>query len=155
MVDLCLVRHERYRSLVPATDIDYDRLARIPREQPFECLVRFSRTSKLNRWYRGLVAKVAEAIGANPDGLHMELKLKAQLVERVLAGTGGIVAVQLRSTAFPAMEDVEFSNYCDLAVELLHRDYLPHVRAREWQKQIIEWAGRRPAIEAPPRLLRI
>jgi hypothetical protein len=156
MVDLCMVRHERYRSLVPATDLDHDRLARIPRAQPFEVLLRFSRTSKLNRWYRGLVGKVAEAIDVNPDALHADLKFKAGLIERIIGGTSaGLVAVQLRSTAFPAMEDVEFSNYCDVAVELLHRDYLPHVRAREWQKLIIEWAGRRPAIDAPQKLLRI
>lgn len=147
-------RHERHRSLVPATDLDWTRFGRVPHDYPCEVMLRFSRTSKLNRWYRGLVGKVAEAVDAHPDALHADLKFKAGLIERVLAGTmQGVVAIQLRSTAFPAMEDIEFSNYCDVAVELLHRDYLPHVRERDWQRQIIEWAGRRPRLEAPPKLL--
>jgi hypothetical protein len=153
-MDLLMQRHERYRSLVPATDLDWTRLARLPREQPFEVMLRFNRTSKLNRFYRGLVGKVAEAIDVDPDALHCDLKFKAGLVERMLAGTAnGMVAVQLRSTAFPAMEDLEFSNYVDVAIELLHRDYLPHIREREWQRQIIQWAGRRPRLEAPRKLL--
>jgi hypothetical protein len=153
-MDMLMVRHERHRSLVPATDLDWDRCGRVPRDYPCEVMLRFARTSKLNRWYRGLVGKVAGGLDAHPDALHCDLKCKAGLIDRVLASPWqGVVAVQLRSTAFPAMEDLEFSNYVDFAVELLHRDYLPHVREREWQKQIIEWAGRRPRLEAPPRLL--
>jgi hypothetical protein len=153
-MDLQMVRHERLRSLVPATDLDWTRFARIPRDYPCDVQLRFARTSKLNRWYRGLVGKVAEAIDVHPDALHSDLKFKAGLIEQVLAGAApGTMAVKLRSTAFPAMEDLEFATYCDVAVELLHRDYLGHVREREWQRQIIEWVGRRPALERPPKLI--
>lgn len=149
-----MVRDERRLALVPATDLDRDRLARLPKRYPMEMQTRFSRTSKLNRWYRGLVGHVADAIGAHPDALHCDLKFKAGLVERILAGTmQGVVAVQLRSTAFPIMEDQEFSNYCDFAVECMFRDYLPDVRSREKQALISEWAGRRPRLEAPPKII--
>jgi hypothetical protein len=152
-MDLLMVRHERHRSLVPATDLDWERFARVPRDYPCQVMLRFERTSKLNRWYRGLVSKVAEAIGVHPDQLHADLKFKAGLIEQLLAGAQpGTMAIKLRSTAFPAMEDLEFATYCDVAVELLHRDYLGHVADRDWQRQIIEWVGRRPALEKPPKL---
>lgn len=148
-----MVRHERHRSLVPATDLDWERFARVPRDYPCDVQLRFARTSKLNRFYRGLVAKVAEAIDVAPGALHNDLKLKCGLIEQVLAGSmQGVVAIKLRSTAFPEMEDAEFSAFVDMATELLFRDYLPHVREREKQKLILEWVGRRPKLEAPPKL---
>ena len=38
------------------------------------------------------------------------------------------------------------------SVELMHRDYLPQIRSRAWQKQIIEWAGRRPRLDPLPKI---
>lgn len=154
-MDLCVVRDERRLSLVPATDLDRDRFSRLPKHYPMELQVRFSRTSKLNRWYRGLVAHVAEAIDVHPDALHADLKTKAGLIESVLVSgvMRGAIVIRLKSTAFPAMEDLEFDEYCTFAVETLFKDYLPNVRAREKQALIGEWAGRRPALEAPPKLI--
>jgi hypothetical protein len=145
-----MVREKRRLAIIPATELDEERLRSVRSWEPFQVQVHFARTSKLNRWYRGLVGKVADAIDASPDALHAELKFKAGLIEQLIpvytAGIGS-VAVRLKSTAFPAMEDATFSRYVDYAVELLHRDYLPHIRSRFWQRQIIEWAGRRPRLD--------
>jgi len=148
-----MVRDKRRLAIVPATEMDEQRLRALRTGDPFQVSVVFARTSKLNRWYRGLVGKVAEAIDANPDLLHKDLKFKAGLIEQVTMLPGrGVSAVVLRSTAYPIMDDTEFSHYVDVAVELMHRDYLPHVRSREWQKLIIEWAGRRPALDPKPKI---
>lgn len=146
-----MVRDRRRLVLVPATDIDAERVRSIRAyDEPMQCVVTFTRTGKLHRWYRGLVGKVAEAIDASPDALHAELKFKAGLIEQIIpvqrAGVRGGIAVRLQSTAYPLMEDLRFSHYVDIAVELLHRDYLPQIRARRWQQQVIEWAGRRPKL---------
>lgn len=151
-----MVRDERRVALVPATDLDYERVQKLPHKWPLDMHARFNRTSKLNRWYRGLVAHVADGIGVEPEALHCDLKLKAGLIERVLmfGEIKGAVAIQLRSTAFPKMQDHEFDAYCTVAVELLFRDYLPRMSSRKRQAQIAQWVGRRPALEPPPKLIR-
>ncbi|MGE0751823.1 MAG: hypothetical protein AB7F39_06820 [Variibacter sp.] len=151
-----MVRERTRIALVPATDLDYERLRSIRHQQPMQVQTHFSRTSKLNRWYRGLVGRVAEAIDASPDALHAELKFKAGLIQQIIpvrTGATSGVAVRLKSTAFPEMEDGAFSHYVDLALELLFRDYLPGVRRREQVRLINEWAGRRPKLDPPPKLL--
>jgi hypothetical protein len=158
-MDLLMCRDQRRLALVPATPIDEERLRSIRHSEPLQVQTMFSRTSKLNRWYRGLVGHVADAIGANPDALHAELKFKAGLVEQIMllpktGSIGGAVAVRLKSTAFPLMEDTAFSHYCDVAVEILFRDYLPHVKGRRRQAYISEWAGRRPRLDPKPKVLR-
>ena len=152
-----MVRDPRRLALVAATPIDEERLRSIRHTEPLQVQTMFSRTSKLNRWYRGLVGHVADAIGANPDALHAELKFKACLIEQIMlmpkGAVGGAVAVRLRSTAFPLMDDTAFSHYCDVAVEIMFRDYLGHVKGRRRQALITEWAGRRPRLEPKPKVL--
>lgn len=154
MVDLVMVRESRkFMRLVPATQMDEDRLRGLRTDDPFQVQITFTRTSRLNRWYRGLVGHVAEGIGADPNALHADLKFKAGLVQQILALPASgerppVMAVQLRSTAFPLMDDVEFSTYCDVATELLFRDYLPHIKGRQQAAHITAWAGRRPRLEA-------
>jgi len=148
-----MVRQKSRLALLPATSIDEERLRAIRcYDQPMQVQTMFTRTSRLNRWYRGLLGKVAEAIDANPDALHAEIKFKAGLIEQIIpvrAAIGSTVAIRLKSTAFPLMEDADFSRFCDVAVELLFRDYLPHVKSRQRQALIAEWAGRRPRLDPP------
>ncbi len=152
-----MVRDRRRLALVPATQLDEDRLRSIRHSEPMQVQTLFARTSKLNRWYRGLVGHVAEAIGAAPDALHAELKFKAGLIDQIImvknTGVGAGVAVRLKSTAFPIMDDTEFSRFCDYAVELIFRDYLPGVTRRKQQALISEWAGRRPKLDPKPLAL--
>jgi hypothetical protein len=154
-----MVRPKGRLALLPATSIDEDRVRSIRcYDQPMQVQTLFTRTSKLNRWWRGLCAKVAEAIDANPDALHQEIKFKAGLIEQILpVRREGLstVAIRLKSTAFPVMEDADFSYFCDIGVELLFRDYLPHVRSRERQALISEWAGRRPRLDPPSKVIRV
>ena len=143
-------------ALVPATDIDWERLRSIRHHEPMWVQTTYFRTSRLHRWYRGLVGKVAEAIDASPDALHAELKFKAGLVEQIMLIPGAegtlLPHIRLRSTAFPLMDDTRFAHYCDVALELLHRDYFPHIKSRQWQKEVIGWAGRRPKVDPTPSI---
>lgn len=154
-MDLCLVRDPKRLALLPATDLDADRVRSLPRDFPMQASVIFTRTSKLNRWYRGIVGHVAAGIDAHPQALHNDLKLKAGLVEQVMFSQVAkqVVVVKLRSTAFPEMGDDEFSHYCDFAIPTIFRDYCPDIRAAAQRKLIDEWAGRRPKLEAPPALI--
>lgn len=135
------------RKLVPATQLDLERLENVRSKRPLQTTLVFTRSSPLNRWYRGLVSIVAEGLDAHPEQLHQELKFKAGLVAQIImvnAKAGGSVAVRLKSTAFPAMEDGEFREYVNLAVEIIFRDYLPGVKRKNVYRRVEEWVGPRP-----------
>jgi hypothetical protein len=155
-MDLCMVRPKSRLALLPATELDEERLRAIRcYDSPMQVQTVFTRTSKLNRWWRGLCARVAAAIDANPDALHAEIKFKCGLIDQIIpvrSGTTSSVAIRLKSTAFPVMEDADFSLFCDRAVELLFRDYLPDVRSKQRAALIAEWAGRRPRLDPPPQV---
>jgi hypothetical protein len=159
MVDLLTVRDGRRLALVPATDLDRDRMSRllavVPDDYPMLVRTIFTRTNKLNRWYRGVVGHAAEGLGVHPQSLHVDLKIKCGLVEHVMLSPAhrGVVHVTTRSTSFPEMDDGEFADYVGSAVPLIFRDYLPHVRSAQQKKLIAEWAGRRPKLEEPPKLI--
>lgn len=147
-MDLLLARDPRRLALVAATSVDQERLRSIRWREPIQAQLLFLRSGNLQRWYRGLVGKIAEAIDASPEALHAELKFKAGLVEQIIpvrsASVGMSIAVRLRSTAYPAMDQTSFSRYVDIATELLCRDYLSGIKSKERQKLILEWVGHRP-----------
>jgi len=143
-----MVRDPRRPALVAATPLDEERLRSIRHSEPLQVQTHFNRNLKLQRWYRGVIGKVAEAIDANPDALHCEVKFKAGLVEQIIMvkspKIGGAIAVRLKSTAFPLMDQTEFSSYVDVAIEILCRDYLGNISSRRMQQHILEWVGHRP-----------
>ena len=150
-----MVRDRRRLALVPATAVDEERLRGIRHFEPMQVQTHFSRTSKLNRWYRGIVGRVAEGIDASPDALHCELKFKAGLVQQIIMvkspKVGGAIAVRLKSTAYPEMDETEFSNYVDLAIEIMCRDYLGNISSRRMQQHILDWVGHRPRLDPRPK----
>jgi hypothetical protein len=154
-MDLVMVRDERRLALVPATDLDADRLRALPRLWPMQVQTRLARSNKLNRFWRGIIDKAAAGLGLHPQALHNEIKLRAGLVEQVMLLHAGrnVVTVKLRSTAFPEMGDDEFSAFVDFGIQCLFRDYLPGIKRPEQRKLIEEWAGRRPKLEEPPRII--
>lgn len=150
-----MVRDERRLALVPATDLDAARVSALPRDWPFQVQTLLTRTSKLNRYWRGIVGKAADGLGVHPQALHNDIKLKAGLVEQVmLSGAApGAIVIKLRSTAFPEMGDDEFAAFVDFGIPCLFRDYIPDIRAAEQRRLLNEWAGRRPRLEEPPKLI--
>lgn len=133
------------RRLVPATKMDWDRIGLFPKGKPMQVQTTFQRSSALQRWYRGLVSLVAEGLDMAPDALHVELKWKAGLVRQILmCEQKGVLVVNLRSTAFSQMDDSEFREYVNLAVELIFKEFLPGVRRKDVYKRVEEWVGPRP-----------
>lgn len=159
MVDLVMQRDERRLALVPATELDHDRLSRllavVPPDYPMLVRTIFSRTNKLNRFWRGIVGHAADGLGVHPQALHVDIKIKAGLVDHVMLSPAhrGVIHVQTRSTSFPEMGDDEFSAFVDFGLPCLFRDYLPDIRSRQQQRLVTEWAGRRPKLEEPPKLI--
>lgn len=104
----------------------------------------YPRSLQHQRWYRALVAVVADGIGMQPNALHKELKFRAELVEAIHMLKSGGVAIELRSTAFGEMDEPDFKQYVDLAVEIIFRDFLPGIRRNSVIDQVHDMVGPRP-----------
>jgi hypothetical protein len=144
-MDLFTVRDGR--KLVPATQLDLERLEKVRSKQPLHTSVFFKRSTQHNRWYRGLVSVVAEGIGADAETLHQEIKFRAGLIERIItinSENGPRPVACLRSTAFASMEEGDFKAYTEVAIEIIFRDYLPGVARKHVFDRVAEMVGPRP-----------
>lgn len=132
-------------TLVPATAFDFEKLQRVRPDQPLWTHLVFHRSVLENRWYRALVAKVADGLGyIDPESLHQQLKFKAGLIERFYTVPRIGAAVELRSTAFARMDGLEFRQYVNAAIEIIFNDYLPGVRRQNVFAEVEAMVGPRP-----------
>lgn len=134
MVDFIGVR-EGHR-IVAATALDLEELEKLRSGQPLRVTAVFDRSGPHNRWFHKLLGVVADGLGMHPAALKADLKWKAGLVSRVLTSKDFGVAVELKSTAFAAMDESEFTDFRRIAVEVLFRDYLPGVQRRDVYAQV-------------------
>ena len=129
---------------MPATPFDLEQLERLRQGKGMLVRATYTRSLPHQRWYRALVAVVADGIGWQPNGLHKELKFRAQLVESIFMLKGGDVAVELRSTAFGEMDEPDFRTYIDLAIEIIFRDFLAGSSRSDVFARVEEMVGPRP-----------
>ncbi len=130
--------------LVPATQFDLEQLEKVRPGKPALAVVKFKRSLQHLRWYRGLLSIVAEARGMHPDELHAELKWKAGLVKRILLSATGAPFVELHSVAFhgpDAIDEIKFTEFRVIAVNLLFRDYLDSSDQPEVWSRVEELCG--------------
>src|SRR5436853_770892 len=123
MVDL--VARFDGKVFIPSTRFDIDVCEHIRSRRDGKLSFRFARSIQLQRWYRGFVARVAEAIDASPGLLHANLKFEFGFIAGVLSSPKFGVAVQLESTRFDDMDDTEFLPYVKWSVEYCFKEYLP------------------------------
>jgi hypothetical protein len=122
--------------------MDEAQLEKLRPDRPYRASIVYSRSNQHNRWYRGLVSIVAEGLGLHPDTLHAELKFKAGLIEHIIMGAAGPMPV-LYSTKFSEMDEARFTEFVNLAVEIIFRDYLEGVRRGDVFKRVEELVGLR------------
>jgi hypothetical protein len=127
--------------LVPATAFDLEELDRIRPERYLRTRITFDRSSPHNRWFHKLLAVVADGKGMHPGTLKAELKWKCGLVKRILTSSMFGVAVEFKSVAFGAMDEIEFTEFRQIAVEVLFRDYLPDVKRGDVWRQVEDLVG--------------
>lgn len=129
---------------MPATPFDLEQLERLRQGKGVRIEATYPRSLPHQRWYRALIAVVADGIGWQPNGLHKEIKFRAQLIEQIYMLKGGGVAVELQSTKFTEMGEPEFRAYTDLAIEIIFRDFLPGVERNSVIAQVHDMVGPRP-----------
>lgn len=121
--------------LVPATPFDLEELEKVRQRQQLRTTVTFLRSGKHWRWFNGLVAVVAEGLGMHRDALYVALKAKAGFIKSStwIPRIGRVIETQ--SFAFTAADEIKFTEFRVLAVELLFSDYLPGVKRSDvWER---------------------
>jgi hypothetical protein len=129
--------------ILPATAFDLERLEKVREGTPFHASIVFARSLPLHNWYHALVSVVADGLGLHHDTLHAELKAKAGKVARILFLERGPV-IELKSTAFRAMDNIEFSEFVAIAERLVFEHYLPGVRKKDVLRRVADLVGPRP-----------
>lgn len=129
---------------MPATAFDLEQLETVRQGKDARVSITHPRSLARMRWYRALVSVVADGLGRQPQGLHSELKFKAELVKSIFLTQSAGTVVELKSTAFAAMDESEFAAYVNLAVEIIFRDFLPGVRRNSVIAQVNNMVGPRP-----------
>ena len=142
-----LVIQRRGQVIFPSSAFDLQSLEKLPQRQDLACKIWKPRALPLQRFYRGLVSIVANAIGEQPDELHIRLKIRAALIQAVHLEAGKHVFV-LKSTAFDEMDEMEFRDYVRFAIDVITMEILPGHRETELIKNVKHMIG----IEAPREL---
>lgn len=142
MVELTGIRPSKGEPrIVPAGRPDLDELEKVRTDRKLRVRITFDRSLPAMRFYRGLLAIVAEGLGVHPDGIHAELKFKAGFVRRILTSKEFGVAVELESAAFNQWDEARFTEFRRLAIPILFQDYLPGVRKKDVYARVEEWMG--------------
>lgn len=144
MVELVARWDGSRQGFFPSTRFDLDACAPIKSRREGRLVFTFSRSVQLNRWYRGLVGIVADALDVSPGVLHAELKFEAGLIENVFSSPKFGVCVSLESTAFAAMDETRFVAYTKMAVEIIFKKYLPGVKRKQVFDEVEKMVGPRP-----------
>jgi hypothetical protein len=130
--------------LVPATPYDLEQLESVRPGKPARVHLTHPRSAARNRWYRALIAVVAEGLGWAPGSLHSELKFKAGLVKQIYMSQAAGTVIELKSVAFAAMDETEFWTFVDMAVEIIFKDYLPGIPRNSVIDRVHDLVGPRP-----------
>lgn len=143
MVEFVAIR--KGPSLVPATAFDLEQLEKLPKGKPGRVHFTHPRSAARNRFYRAFVSVIAEGIGTSPGALHAELKFHCGLIRNIMLTQAAGTVVELKSTAFAAMPEDEFSEFVSMAIEVAFERYLPGVKRRDVLARVEELVGALPA----------
>lgn len=127
--------------IVPASAMDEETLHRVPRDKTFAWKMWQPRTLKLQRFYRGLVSWTAQAVGVTHDQLHVRMKVRYGLWQRVEFDHSEPVLV-LRSTGFEAgLDEQEFRAYVSWCIDYILQEVLPGTPRNRLVRQIEQATG--------------
>ena len=137
-----LVVQRTLAGLVPVSEVDAEAIQGIPLDKDIACKLWLPRTLPMQRFYRGLLSHVAKAVGITHDQLHVRLKMRYGLYDRV--EFDGRAIIILRTTAFTgpsALDDVEFRKYLSFAIDVILVEILPGVPRGELVRVIEGMTG--------------
>ncbi|MEL6316219.1 MAG: hypothetical protein AAFR16_01130 [Pseudomonadota bacterium] len=98
--------------------------------------LRMPRNSARNRWFHALLAVVADALGDQwtPTTVKHWLKVKCGLCD--LFEVDGQILLVPRSTAFAAMDEIEFAAFCDRAVRVIVTELMPGMSSDDLRREV-------------------
>jgi hypothetical protein len=129
-----LVVSVKEHRLIPASHLDWEMLDGVREGVDMSCKLTLPRSLPQQRWYRGLVTKVATGCGLPHSVLHENLRIKAGLWHINISGE--VPVTILHSTAFDVMDGIEFTSYIEFALMTIMSDYLPGIKRSELIREI-------------------
>jgi len=107
--------------LSPVSAWDAELLSDYPHGTEFDLVARTKRSKPHNGMYWAQLAQIVKATGAypTPEHLHIWIKHRLGYTEPICDPSGKIVAVNVDSTAFAAMDQAAFMRFYEHAVQLV------------------------------------
>lgn len=105
----------------------------------FRCVLTAPRHVRRSMWFHALLGKVAEGYGVDMEAVKIWLKFRVGLTDPFRVGEE-IVQVP-RSVSFAAMDEIEFSEFCNRCVEVICRELLGGMETGALKREIEEMVG--------------
>lgn len=121
--------------LVPGDPATAELVSRYKAGQPLRVKMTGARNVRQHRLYWSLVQKIASAVGLPADTVSSVLKIKAGCVDH-FTGKDGAVMTWPKSIAFSQMDQAEFAEFFERALEVVLREWLPGMKRAELKREI-------------------
>ena len=128
---------------VPETDEDAELKRKMKIGKVFEATFREVRNPEFNRKFHAMIRVAWEYLPetfqdkfGNIDNFRYMTEIKAGFCEMVYDPTSGAVLYRQKSTAFHKMSETEFEKVYNGVLNVIMRDYLPHISREDFNEQI-------------------
>lgn len=129
--------------LVPETDADYEVKRKLKLGMTYEVSIKQVRNPEFNRKFHAMIRMAWENLPdefqakfGNVDNFRYMTEIKAGFFDVVYDPTSGAVLYRQKSTAFHKMSETEFEQVYNGVLNVIMRDYLPHISREDFNEQI-------------------
>ncbi len=135
---ILILMERRPFGLSPVTARDQEELRKIPLNERVQVSLTRSRSRDMMAFYWALVDKVAAGTGYTKDALSTELLVRTGTIHAMTFQNG---AVHVEAKSIAKMDQEEFREYVDAAIELICREYISGIRRGELIKTVERMVG--------------
>ena len=143
---ILILMERRPFGLSPVTARDRDELQAIPLNERVQVSLTRSRSRDMMAFYWAMVDKVAQGAGYTKSALSTELLVRTGTIHAMTFKNG---AVHVEAKSIAKMDQDEFREYVDAAIELICREYIGEMTRGELIREVERMVG--VTYEAPKR----
>lgn len=130
---------------VPETDDDYVLKRKLKQGRTYELTIKEVRNPEFNRKFQAMVSLAWEYLPeemqdkfGNRENFRYLTEIKAGFCDVIYDPIGNLVTYRAKSTAFDKMSESEFVDVYNGVLNVILRDYLPHINKTEFV-ELIKW----------------
>lgn len=129
--------------LVPETDADLELKKKLKLGNTYEVSIKEVRNPEFNRKFQAMVTLAwdnlpdhMQQLFGNRENFRYLTEVKAGFCEVIYDPVGNFVTYKAKSTAFDKMTETEFEQVYNGVLNVITRDYLPHINKEAFNEQI-------------------